>query len=99
MDLGLAMLQRWWRQCYAPHLLIGVLVALGAWGLAAWLARPWVAILLVWWMKPLFGRVVRPVLSRAVFGELQSTREVLTRRSGEWLGAGLVPYLLFRWWP
>src|SRR5882672_9596245 len=50
-------------------------------------------------MKPLYDRLVLHVLSRAVFGEMQSTREVLTRRAGEWLGAGLLPYLLFRWWP
>src|SRR3954467_15085867 len=99
MDLGLAMLQRWWRLCYAPHLLIGVLVALGAWGLATWLVRPWIADLVVGGMQPLYDRVVLHVLARAVFGELQSTGEVLSRRSGEGLGAGLVPYLLFRWWP
>ncbi len=99
MDLGLAMLQRWWRLCYAPHLIVGVLVVTGAWALGWWLERPWLAILLVWWMKPLYDRLVLHVLSRAVFGEMQSTREVLTRRAGEWLGAGLLPYLLFRWWP
>jgi hypothetical protein len=99
MDLGLAMLQRWWRLCYVPHLIVGALVVAVAWTLGWWLARPWVAILFVWWMKPLYDRVVLHVLSRAVFGELQSPREVLTRRSGEWLGAGLLPYLLLRWWP
>jgi hypothetical protein len=99
MDLGLAMLQRWWRLCYAPHLIVGASVVAAAWALGWWLERPWLALLVVWWMKPLYDRLVLHVLSRAVFGELQSTREVLTRRSGEWLGAGLLPYLLVRWWP
>jgi len=99
MDLGLAMLQLWWRQCYAPHLAVGAVMVAAAWTLGWWLERPWVALLFVWWMKPLYDRVVLHVLSRAVFGEMQSTREVLTRRATEWLGAGLVPYLLLRWWP
>ena len=99
MDLGLAMLQRWWRLCFAPHLIVGALVVALAWAIGWWLERPWLSLLIVWWMKPLYDRVVLHVLSRAVFGELQSTREVLTRRSSEWLGAGLLPYLLARWWP
>src|ERR1041384_2799128 len=98
MDLGLAMLQRWWRLCYAPHLIVGALVVAGAWALGWWLERPWVAIVLVWWMKPLYDRVVLHVLSRAVFGELQSPRAVLAAWR-EWLATGLLAATLFRWWP
>src|SRR5258706_1586405 len=98
MDLGLAMLQRWWREIYAPHLAVGLAVAFAGWALAGWLERPWVALLVVWWLKPLYDRAVLHVLSRAVFGEVQGPRAVLGS-AREWLGAGLVPYLLVRWWP
>ena len=40
--------------------------------IAGWFfERPWLAIALVWWLKPVYDRVVLHVLSRAVFGELR----------------------------
>jgi hypothetical protein len=94
MDLGLAMLQRWWRQAYVPHLLVGVLAALAGWGLSLWTGKALVALLFVWWLKPLYDRVVLHVLSRAVFGEVQSPRHVLAAWR-EWLGTGLFMALSF----
>jgi hypothetical protein len=94
MDLGLAMLQRWWRTVYFPHLVVGGLVALVATGLAWTLEKPWVALALVWWLKPLYDRVVLHVLSRAVFGEVLAPRAVLGG-AREWLGTGLFGALTF----
>jgi hypothetical protein len=94
MDLGLAMLQRWWRQVYAPHLVVGIGVALAGWGLAAWAGKAVVALLFVWWLKPLYDRVLLHVLSRAVFGEVQSARQALAS-AREWLGTGLLMALTF----
>jgi len=98
MDLGLAMLQRWWRQVYLPVFLVVAAVAALAWAIGTWAGNLWIAFLLFWWMKPLYDRVVLHVLSRAVFGEVQGVRAVF-RDAKEWLGAGLVPYLLLRWLP
>jgi hypothetical protein len=88
MDLGLAMLQRWWRQAYLPHLVVCVAAALAGWGIAAWSGKAFVALAFVWWLKPLYDRVVLHVLSRAVFGEVHSARHVLGS-PGEWLRTGL----------
>jgi len=76
-DLGLAMLQRWWRPVYAAHALVVapvalVLVALG-WAFDA----VWAAMLAFWWLEPVYDRVVLHVLSRAVFGEMVSPRSAL----------------------
>src|SRR5688572_10403819 len=98
MDLGLSMLQRWWRLVYLPHLIVAALIGAAAFGAAWALGRPWVALLAIWWLKPLNDRVVLHVLSRAVFGEKQGTRAVFAQ-AGQWLRTGLLPYLLFRWWP
>ena len=98
MDLGLAMLQRWARQVYAPHLAVGAAAVAAGWALAAWLGKPLLGLVLVWWLKPLYDRVVLHVLSRAVFGEVQGFRAVLGAWR-EWLGNGLFIALLLRWWP
>jgi hypothetical protein len=88
-DLGLSMLQRWRRQIYGAHFALGGSIA--ALALAwAWIANTaWIAILVIWWLKPLYDRVVLHVLSRAVFGELQGPRAVLAHAK-EWLGTGLL---------
>ncbi len=93
-DLGLSMLQRWRRQVYGAHLAVGgTLAALALAG--AWIANAaWIAFLVIWWLKPLYDRVVLHVLSRAVFGELQRPREVLAHAK-EWLGTGLFFALSF----
>ncbi len=98
IDLGLGMLQQWWRQVYAPHLMVGGAVMAAAL-LAGWLLeRPWVAILLIWYFKPVYDRVVLHVLSRAVFGEIQPPRAVLGAWR-EWLSTGVFAALLLRWVP
>ncbi|MFT5681944.1 MAG: hypothetical protein ACI8RZ_002862 [Myxococcota bacterium] len=75
IDLGFAMARRWWRPLVAAWcavvLPVGVLIALGLH------SRPWLAVILLWWLKPLWGRVPRFVLSRALFGAQPSVREVL----------------------
>ena len=95
MDLGLTMLQRWWRRVYVPHLLFAVPLMALALGAGWWLERAWVAALAIWWMKPAYDRVVLHVLSRATFGELPTTRAVFGAAK-EWLGTGLFLALLLR---
>jgi hypothetical protein len=94
IDLGLSMLQQWRRAVYVPHLLVGGTLAAAAIAVAWMLDRPWLAILLIWWLKPVYDRVVLHVLSRAVFGEQQGTRAVLADWR-EWLGTGLFMALTF----
>lgn len=94
MDLGFTMLRRWWRPVYAAHALIFVPL-IGALIAACWaFNKLWLAMLILWWLEPLYDRVVLHVLSRAVFGELTSWRDVL-RQSGQWLGTGLFWALTF----
>ena len=82
MDLGLAMLQRWWRHGAMPHLVVGTLSRSPAGALSLGLASARRGrCSFVWWLKPLYDRVVLHVLSRAVFGEVQSPRQVLGARA------------------
>jgi hypothetical protein len=92
MDLGLTMLRQWSRAVYAGHALI--LIPLAAAIVLACHERLWLALLLLWWLKPLYDRVILHVLSRAVFGEVPGWRQILAQRA-QWLGTGLAGALTF----
>lgn len=78
IDLGVAMARQWWRPLAASWcavvLPISALIAIGLH------RRPWLAVLVLWWLKPLWGQVPRFVLSRALFGATPTVREVLTAK-------------------
>ncbi|MDH3319210.1 MAG: DUF4129 domain-containing protein [Betaproteobacteria bacterium] len=88
VDLGVGMLREWWRPLYASFAVVYVPVAAAClW--AGWSAgKAWVALLLLWWLKPLFDRVALHVASRAVFGEVLGVRRTLAQALA-WLGTGL----------
>ena len=64
------MLRHWWRPTIAVWLVIYAPFALLL--TIAFYDRPWLALLALWWLKPLFDRFVLHVLSHAVFGDLPS---------------------------
>lgn len=92
MDLGCAMLRRWWRP------------ALGAW-LAVYLPAAvllnamlrdslLLALLALWWLKPLFDRAVLHVLGGCVFGAVPRLAETL-RALPRALAPGLLASLTY----
>lgn len=66
IDLGAAMIRAWWRPVYGAWLALVLPLALALSVLLA--SRPMIALLVLWWLKPLYDRVVLHVLSQAVFG-------------------------------
>ncbi|KAF1685689.1 DUF4129 domain-containing protein [Pseudoxanthomonas broegbernensis] len=95
MELGAALLRRHAGAVWRPWLL-ATLAAFALANAAAWrLGQPWLAGLLLWWLKPAFERIVLYVLSRAVFGRAPGTGEALR---AQWrFGAGMLPaYLTWR---
>ncbi|HEY1288324.1 MAG TPA: hypothetical protein VGF58_08355 [Burkholderiales bacterium] len=93
-DLGLAMLQRWWRPVYAAHALVVAPIALALVALGWAFDAVWAGLLAFWWLEPLYDRVVLHVLSRAVFGEIARPLSVL-RSWRDWKG-GLFAALALR---
>lgn len=75
MDLGLAMARMHWKRIIVPWLVCVVPVALAV--SVALQSYPWAASIVVWWLKPMFDRIPLFVLSRAAFGDLPGTRDVL----------------------
>jgi hypothetical protein len=88
IDLGFAMLRNWWRPVYAAWALTFVpfvaLIALGA----AVSEKVWLGLLVIWWCKPAYDRMLLHVLSRGVFGETLRPRAVIAAMR-EWLFTGL----------
>jgi hypothetical protein len=94
LDLGFQMARAWWRPIWGVWL--AVYLPLAAALHIAFHDRLWIALLALWWAKPLLDRFVLFVVSRAVFGEAPTVRETL----GAWrdiLSPGTVAGLtLFR---
>jgi hypothetical protein len=93
VDLGVGMLREWWRPLYASFAVVFLPVAAAClW--AGWTTgKLWLAMLLLWWLKPLFDRVALHVASRAVFGDVLGVRATLAQ-ARNWLGTGLFAALL-----
>jgi hypothetical protein len=93
IDLGQAMLRQWAPRIYgtwfATYWLAGLLL-LGFW--------PWpeYVIPLLWWLKPLFDRVLLHVCSRSLFGEACSVRDVLRELPRLLRAPGLISGLSLR---
>lgn len=95
MDLGVIMLQRWWRTVYAAHLAVSAPIMATAIAFGWITGRAWLGVFLIWWLKPVYDRVVLHVLSRAVFGQLQGVRAVFASAK-DWLNTGIFSALFIR---
>ncbi len=68
IDLGFAMVRNWWLIIYTPlSLLLIALIALFL--LTIPYEYYWVTLLLLWWLKPLYHRLILHIISRRLFGE------------------------------
>jgi hypothetical protein len=93
MDLGVRLLQHNAWAVYRAWLAFVVPLCLAALTLLS--VNFALATLVIWWLKPLYDRIVLFVLARAVFGEPTGLRDV----SAGWrslIGSGLIWALTFR---
>ena len=85
IDLGFAMVRAWWHIIYTPLALLLVgLIALFL--LVIPYEYYWLTLLLLWWLKPLYHRLILHIISRRLFGESISVSEALKR----------LPHLIFK---
>lgn len=84
MDLGVAMVQRWWRPLFAAWL--ALLLPLTLLLNLVLIEHLWLVGLLLWWLKPLLDRIPLHILARAAFGEIPTVASTLRA----------LPQLLFR---
>jgi len=76
VDLGFNLATHWWRSVYLawwlPVLPLAIALHLG------FSHNPWIAIVILWWLKPLFDRFVLYSLSREVFGQPIGAAQLLS---------------------
>lgn len=75
IDLGVAMVRAHWKRLMLGWLTLFVPVTLLI--SAVLYAHPFLASLVVWWLKPMFDRVPLFMLSRAAFGEMPGIGETM----------------------
>ena len=93
IDLGYAMAQTWWsplmKAWCAVYLPAAIVINLLCWKM------PPLAVMILWWLKPAFDRVVLHVLSGAVFGATPPLRETLSALKRLWWKNGLFAALTY----
>jgi len=92
VDLGLLVGKRWWW----PLVKLWLILALPVVVLTCFIPVEslWWQLLILWWLKPIFERPLLIYLSRVVFGENPTVREIL-RASTEVIFRRIFPILLW----
>ncbi|MGV6809415.1 MAG: hypothetical protein ACWA5U_06025 [bacterium] len=75
-DLGVTMVQKWWRIIYFPWFILVGSIALLCFMLLPQ-AYAWLAALIIWWLKPLYDRFLLNIISQQLFNEKKSTWQAL----------------------
>lgn len=94
MDLGLRIYQQYWRPVTVAWfaLLLPLFIIFNT----LFVENLWIAALLIWWLKPLYDRLVLHILSRSLFGEIPDTRSTLRALPAALKNGLLLQLTLFR---
>ena len=93
IDLGYAMVQTWWPSLIKTWCAFFIPAALLI-NLLCW-KYPQAAVIILWWLKPAFDRVLLHVLSGAVFGATPTLRETRAALKQLWWNNGLFAALTY----
>jgi hypothetical protein len=95
VDLGAAMLRHHARPIFTAWFIASLPFLAIAIALEQWLGEPWLPLLFLWWLKPLFARIPLYVVSRAVFADAPDWRDAL-RGMCTWGLKGLLGWMTIR---
>ncbi len=94
LDLGRVMMQAWYgaarRAWTLTYLAFGIPLLLALW------SHPWIALIVIWWLKPLCDRALLFAYSRSLFGEGTTLRDVWRALPGLLKNTGLLSALTIR---
>ncbi|HED35357.1 MAG TPA: hypothetical protein ENJ08_14270 [Gammaproteobacteria bacterium] len=93
MDLGVKLMGVLWPVILFPWLIIfSITLSLAVF--VQYLSHSYLALVLMWWTKPIYESMLLYILSRSVFGEYPTTSDVYSS-AGSWLKTGLRTWLFF----
>ena len=75
LDLGLLIARRWYRLLLTSWLCFAVPVFIACWVVLP--GSPVLAMVVVWWLKPVYERVPLKILSSAIFGSIPTLKGAL----------------------
>ena len=84
LDLGFSMVQEWWKPLY--KIWFALMLPLFLTVFVLFYENLLIATLILWWLKPLYDRILLHFFSRALFGEQPTIRQTLK----------ILPSLLFK---
>lgn len=94
-DLGLNMVQAWWKSIYFPWLILVIITAF-----IIWILVPedelWVAPFIFWWLKPFYDRFLLYIISHRLFGDEKTATETFKAIPFLLKSTGLLSGLTFR---
>jgi hypothetical protein len=94
-DLGLNMVQAWWKSIYFPWLILVIITTF-----AIWILVPeeelWVAPFVFWWLKPFYDRFLLYIVSHRLFGDEKTATETFKAIPFLFKSTGLFSALTFR---
>lgn len=96
MELGTALARRHAAAVWKPWLALTLPVFALVNALGWILDHAWWALMVMWWLKPVFDRIILHVLSRAVFGDVPGVRDTLRAQLKWGLPRPMLDHLTWR---
>jgi len=75
IDLGFSMVRKWWKPLY--KIWFAIMLPFFATVFLLFYEHLWLAALIIWWLKPMFDRIILYFLSLALFGEQPGIQQTI----------------------
>ena len=94
IDLGFALTRKSWKQLYLVMIIYSLPFSLLF--SVIFYKEIWVAFIILWALKPFYGKAILHIISRGIFSEKVSYKELLKRMPGFFFKKCIWHYLIFR---
>jgi len=95
VDLGFVMVQEWWKFIYLPLMILIFSITI-----PLFILLPekdyWIGAMIIWWLKPIYDRLVLHIISQKLFNEELSSLQALKALPSLIWNTGLFQTLTFR---
>lgn len=95
VDLGFVMVQAWWKSIYLPLIIVTLGIAIPMFYLLPE-KDYWIGATVIWWLKPLYDRLVLHIISQKLFNQELSTKQALQALPSLMWNTGFFQAITFR---